>query len=86
MIQDYIGDDFPQTISLGIDSVSGFVGFDGSPSNKIMVLTLADINTTVVDGIVSRDLIYKNEVSAFWNLGSRNLIMRVYTDLSSSPV
>lgn len=81
MIQDYVGDDFPQTISLTLDGISGFVDFSGNVTNQIIVLSLCDINSTYVDGILSRDLIYKNDVQAFWSLGSvRTLKMRVFTD------
>lgn len=86
VIQDYIGDDFPQNISLSIDGVSGFIDYTGAATNKIIVLTLADINTTVNENIVTRDLIYKNDVSAFWALGSRTLKMRVFTDENTTPV
>jgi hypothetical protein len=52
----------------------------------VIVLTLADINTTNVDGMITRDLIYKNDISAFWFLGNRNLKMRVYVDESQDPI
>ena len=42
-----------------------------------MVLTLYNINTTSDGVMTTRDLIYKNDISAFWTLGNRNIKMRV---------
>ena len=49
-------------------------------------MTLADINTVSNEGVIARDLIYKNETCAFWNLGTmRNLQFRIYLDNDTQP-
>lgn len=70
----FIGDGFPQTISIGIKNYSGYTQKSGQPTNKIIVLNLCSVDTRVTNGIVSRDLIYKNDSSAMWNMGTlRNI-------------
>lgn len=61
VILDYVGDNFPQTISLTIKNFSGFKGLSGNQTNKVIVLNLTAINSIITpQGIVSRDLVYKN--------------------------
>lgn len=81
VLQEFIGDNFPQTISIALRSFSGLIGFTGTPTNRIITMNLVDINTTIENGLTKRDLIYKNELPASWSLGNlRNLKFEVYVD------
>mgnify|MGYP000452785113 CR=1 FL=1 len=88
MILDFVGDNFPQTISIGVKNFSGFVEKDGTNSNKIIVMNLFSVSSNITQqGIQYRDLIYKNEMSALWQLGSlRNLQFQVYLDEEITPI
>ena len=44
---------------------------------KSLSSILCNINTTSDGVMTTRDLIYKNDISAFWTLGNRNIKMRV---------
>lgn len=46
VVQDFVGDDFPQTINISLDNVSGLIDFSGNPTNKVLALSLCDINST----------------------------------------
>jgi hypothetical protein len=64
-----------------LDSFSGFINSKGLSTNRIIVLNLYQTQTYVVNGILYKDLIYKNDNSAMWNLGSlRTLKFYVYVD------
>lgn len=74
ILQDFVGDNYPQTISIALRGYGGLIGWDGGVSTKIIVLNLCSITTHGSNGIVMRDLVYKNDVQAMWNLGTlRNL-------------
>lgn len=48
------------SISIGLRNFSGFVGWNGQPTNKIIVLNLVQIMTHSNNGITQRDLVYKS--------------------------
>lgn len=85
---DFVGDSFPQTISIGLLNYSGFTGKSGIPTNKIMILNLFQVSTSInAQGIQYRDLIYKSEGNVMWDLGSlRNLSFVVYLDEETTPL
>lgn len=60
ILQDFVGDDFPQTINIGLDGYAGYIGFKGLPTPIVIVLRLVDINTVNNEGMITRDLIYRN--------------------------
>lgn len=65
----------------------GLVNWEGQLTSNIIVLNLAAITTTNVNGMIQRDLVYKNDVQAMWNLGTlRNLRFQVFVDDSTVPV
>lgn len=70
-----MGDNFPQTISVSLTGFSGFVDKSGGQTSKIIILNLSNINSSVnPQGIVSRDIVYKNDTCAMWQLGTlRNI-------------
>lgn len=88
VILDFIGDTFPSTISIGLEGFSGFIGKNGVPTNRIIVMNLCAVTATVnPQGIVSRDLVYKNETTACWDLGSmRNMTLKLYIDNEQNPL
>ena len=81
VLQDFVGDDYPKTISIGLQGFGGFIGADGGITNKIILMNLSSITVHQINGVVSRDLVYKNDVSCQWSLGLlRNLKISVYLD------
>lgn len=48
-------------------------------------MNLSDINSSESNGIVSRDLIYKNDMVCFWPI-QRTLKMRVFLDEEQTPI
>lgn len=88
VILDYVGDNFPQTISIALKSFSGFISKQGVQTNKIIILNLFQVSSTITaQGIQYRDLVYKSEMNTMWQLGSlRNLEFQVYLDDETTPL
>lgn len=55
-----MGDNFPLTISIALRNYSGFIGFNGVATTKIIVMNLVQTNAVVENGLTKRDLIYRN--------------------------
>lgn len=62
----FVGNDFPNRISIACDNVNGFSNTFGIPTNKILVLELTTINNRNESGIQSRDLIYQSQIENTW--------------------
>ena len=76
----YVGDDFPQSISFGLRDYNGYCAKDGSPTKSVIVMDLVStaIKTTST-GITMRDLAYKSQNYVLLNLGTmRTLKMELY--------
>lgn len=84
----YVGDDFPQTISFAFRNFNGFMDKNGGVTKKFIVLDLAATTVkTTMTGLTSRDLVYKSQLLNLWDLGTlRNLQMEMYVDEETTPV
>ena len=68
----FVGDDFPQTVSFGLRNFNGFINKAGNQTNKFIVMDL--VGTTIktgINGLTSRDLIYKSQMYNVWDLGTQ---------------
>lgn len=87
MITNYVGDDFPQTISFAFRNFNGYMDKNGSITRKFLVLDLVGTSIKTSAGLTSRDLIYKSQMYNLWDLGQlRTLQMEVYTDEDTTPI
>lgn len=52
-----------------------------------MVLNLSNVSTTMINGVIYRDLVYTNSQGVTWNLGLlRTIELEVYIDSEPNPI
>lgn len=72
---------------MGVRNFAGFINAKGQATNRVIMMNLVQVNSTVENGLTKRDLIYKNELPVSWPLGSlRSLIFEVYVDEETVPI
>lgn len=57
-------------ISIALRGFSGFVNSLGLTTTKILTLNLYSVTVNQINGLVQRDIIYKNDNTLNWDLGS----------------